>query len=289
VQWLRQQRPVRIALVGLLFPVPLLSVASAALVAMTATRDGWRIAMQDCVGAWLLLVAVTLLAGGYWVEMAVGAAITWVVALQLGHLRRVASLALATQVAVLLGSAGVLVFSYLSDDPVGFWEQVLAELAERARSAGLEVDSAALSTGLAPMMTGVMAGSAVASALAALFLGCWWANGPGARSFGAEFRGLGMGVALGALTALLGLLFLFGLRAMVDDLLLVLAVGFVIQGLAVVHWYGARAGWPRVWPLALYLPLVLLPSLAAAELMLLALLGFADNAFSLRRGMGKVV
>jgi hypothetical protein len=78
-------------------------------------------------------------------------------------------------------------------------------------------------------------------------------------------------------------------RPTADDLLIILGTGFVLQGLAVVHWHGARRNWPRTWPWALYLPLGLLPALAGIELLLLALLGLLDNGYSLRRAPDKVV
>jgi uncharacterized protein YybS (DUF2232 family) len=134
-----------------------------------------------------------------------------------------------------------------------------------------------------------MAASAVGSALAALFVGCWWATGLTGRGFGSEFQELRMGRILGLMAGLTALLFLTGVRSVADDLLLVLATGFLVQGLAVIHWHGARRGWPKAWPAALYLPLALVPALAALEMMLLALLGLLDNGISLRRIGGKVV
>lgn len=288
-EWIAGRRVVRIALIAFLFPMPLLSVVSAALVVSGAISRGWRSAAQDCAGALLLLVALTALAGGIWFEIGVGAALTWAVAVLLGQLRRIGSMTLALQVAVLLGVAGALAFVVWSRDPQAFWEQVLGELAQRAQSAGLEVGPADLLPAAAGLMTGMMAASAVASSMAALFLGCWWTGTDGRRGFGAEFREVRMGRVMGILGGVLGALLLTGLRPMVDDLLLVLATGFVVQGLAVIHWQGARRNWPRAWMLALYLPMALLPAVAAAELLALALLGLADNAFSLRRIDGKLV
>lgn len=287
--WLMRRRLLRIALIGLLFPLPLLAVVSAALVAMTTILSGWRFALQDCLGALLLLLVLTAFAGGYWVEIGVGAWLTWMVALLLGHLRRDVSLTLALQVAVLLGLAGALAFMLWSPDPLAFWERVLGDLAERARTAGLQVEPSDLGLGVAMVMTGMMAASAVASSLAALFLGSWWAGQHRGRTFGQEFQLLSMGRAISLLAVTLGLLFVFGVRSMVDDLLLVMATGFIVQGLSVVHWHGARRGWPTFWPLALYLPLVLLPAVAALEMLLLILVGLVDNGYSLRRSRVKVV
>jgi hypothetical protein len=98
-----------------------------------------------------------------------------------------------------------------------------------------------------------------------------------------------MGRVLGVIAGMTGLVYVFGLRSTMDDLLLVLGTGFVMQGLAVIHWQGARRDWPKWWSLALYLPLALLPGLAVAELLMLALVGLLDNGYSLRRIGSKLV
>jgi hypothetical protein len=284
LNWLAGRRAARIAVVALLFVLPLLAVASAALVVVTTIASGWRLALQDCAAALLLLAALALLIGGGSTGIVVGAAVTWLVAIGLGQLKRAGSLTLAVQTVVLAGAAVVVGFVAWSRDAAAYWEDVLRDFTERARTAGLDVGPADIVPGIAQVMTGMMAASAVASAMAALFLGSWWAAGPGRGRFGAEFQAVRMGRVIGAIAGVVGLLFLTSLKATADDLLLVLAVGFVVQGLSVVHWHGARRGWPKAWPLALYLPLALVPALAAIELLLLALLGLADNGFGLRRG-----
>lgn len=288
MNWLIRQRVLRIALIALTFPLPLLAVVSAALVVMVVGLQGWRQALEDCAAALLVLIGLTMVAGGYWVEIGIGAWMTWMGALLLGQLRRIGSLTLALQAAVLLGMAGVIGFVLWSREPVAFWEQVLGDLAERARSAGLDVETADLGLGLVPLMTGIMAASAVISSLTAVFLGCWWIGDNDGRRFADEFQALRMGLAMGVMTAVLLLLFFVGLGSIADDLLLVLGAGFLVQGLAVVHWHGARRQWPAAWPFALYLPLILVPVVAVPEMLLLALLGLMDNGYSLRRLESKV-
>ncbi len=282
------RRMLRVVLTAVLFPMPMLAIVSAAIVTATASTRGWRVAAADAVGSAALLIALTALAGEGWLEITVGAGLTWAVAAALGHLRKVGSLNLAVQSSVLMGFVGALAFTLWSSDPHAYWEGVLRDLVGRVRSAGLEVGPDDLVPTAAQLMTGVMSASAVASALSALFLGSWWSGAIGGRGFGAEFQGLRMGRILGVLAGVVGVSALTGLRPSVDDLLLVLGVGFVVQGLAVVHWHGARHAWPRAWPLALYLP-VLVPALAVLELLGLALVGLVDNGYSLRRAGNKVV
>lgn len=287
--WLAERRVSRIALIAFFFPLPLLALLSAAVAVFAVGVRGWRVAAEDCAAALLLLAGGTAVAGGYWLEISLGAALTWAVSIALAYLRKAGSLTLAVQTAVLLGLAGAVTFSLWSRDPQAYWEEVLQDLTGRAKTAGIEIGPPDLVPGAAQMMTGMMAASAVASSIAALLLGCWWAGRAGGRSIAAEFCELRMGKVLGLLAGVVGLLFLTAARPTADDLVLVLGTGFVLQGLAVIHWHGTRREWPKGWPLLLYMPLALLPALAATELLLLALLGLVDNGYSLRRSRGNVL
>jgi hypothetical protein len=287
--WLAGQRAPRIALIAGLFPLPLLGLVSVAIVVLTVQVHGWRVAAADCVAATLVLVGLIMAAGGYWLGLGLGAALAWSVALLLGGLRRRSSLVLPVQVAVLAGVAGALAFNTLAADPLAHWEQVIRELARRAATAGVDLGPTEPLLATASVMTGVVAASAVASAVAALVLGSWWASQLGVGEATSEFQVLRMGAVIGALTVLVAAACLTDWRAIADDLLVVLGAGFAVQGLAVLHWHGTRRGWPRAWVLALYLPMVLLPAIAAAELLALAALGVADNAYSLRRIGANVV
>ena len=109
-EWLIERRLSRIALIALLFPLPLLAVLSAAVVVLTTNTRGWRIAAEDCAAAMLALITLTAIAGGFWFEIGIGAGVTWLVAVLLGHMRKTGSLTLAVQTAVLLGVTGALAF-----------------------------------------------------------------------------------------------------------------------------------------------------------------------------------
>lgn len=289
-EWLAARRVSRIALIALLFPLlfPLLTVLSAAIIVFTTNLRGWRVASEDCVVAMLLLVASTALAGGYWIGIGIGAGITWAIAAALGHLRRVGSLTLAVQAAVLLGMIAALAFGLWNRDPQAYWENLLRDVLERAHTAGVDIGPAELVPGVAKVMTGVMAASAVVSYMGSLFLGSWLAGAAGGADFGQEFQSLRMGRVLGLAAGLLGVMLLSEWGGSADDLLIVLAMGFIAQGLSVAHWHGARRRWPKAWPLALYLPL-LVPALAALEMVGLGALGLVDNGYSLRRIGSKLV
>ena len=80
----------------------------------------------------------------------------------------------------------------------------------------------------------------------------------------------------------LGALFFPGQLA--SNALLLLGVGFVIQGLSVVHWLVSSRGLPGLVLLPVYLPLLMGASVTIMMLLLLAMVGFVDNWYGLRRG-----
>jgi hypothetical protein len=111
--------------------------------------------------------------------------------------------------------------------------------------------------------------------MCAVFLARWWQYLAGqSGSFGAEFRRLRIGRALGiaAATAIAGSMFTD--RPFIDDLARFFLAVLVLVGLAAAHRYrharAANAGW--LW--AVYVLLLLAAPLAMP---LLAGLGFVDN------------
>lgn len=94
---------------------------------------------------------------------------------------------------------------------------------------------------------------------------------------------------LSAATVLAGLLLAAGLTSLGGGLLLVLGTAFATQGLAIVHWTAAERGWPRIWPVALYAPLLFGAPPAGLMLLALTLAGLLDNLVALRRPRANVV
>ena len=286
--WLGANRPLRIAIIAGLFPLPVLAIVSAALLATISMLEGWRTAARDAAIAGLLLAATAGLAGLNWAAILVAAFLTWTLALLSAELRVRGSLNLAVQVLVLMAVLGTAGFLLLQDDPSVYWESALASVSEATKQSGLQALPPELMSQAAAIMAGVLAASLVTSSAAALFLGCWLADGVTEQQFGSEFRQLRMGLLLGWSAVAAAALLLWGGASFADDLLLVIGVGFVLQGLAVVHWHAGQSRWPRSWALALYLPL-LVPIVGVYIVILLGLAGAVDNGFSLRRAQAGVV
>ena len=96
-------------------------------------------------------------------------------------------------------------------------------------------------------------------------------------------RVLSVGVPLALLLIPAGFVTLGG------GLLIVLGTGFVAQGLAILHWTAAERAWPRIWPVAVYGPLLLGAPVAGLLLLALAAAGTLDNLVGLRRRRRDVV
>lgn len=288
--WLSSNRRSRIFLIAGTLLLPLVNLLSGAVVAMTAIVSGWRTALTDCLAGLAILVVVLALSGGPWDSAVVGALSMWAGALLGGHLLgRTGSFDLAVQVLVALAVLAVLVFSLILPDPRSYWLPILEQL---IRSAGLPQNEGLPADWLgrlAALMYGVIGASALMSVLIALLLGGSLAA-PGDR---AGWRRQVLQLRLGRVLTGLGLLGLaatgIGLGDVGTGVLLVLATGFVAQGLSVIHWTADHRAWPRYWSVALYGPLMLSPSLAGLLLAGLTTAGMLDNLVSLRRNRTNVV
>lgn len=291
--WIAANRWRRVFFVAGLFPLPLVGILSAAIVALVADLRGPREALYDVVLALGMLVAIGLLTGASGAGLAIIAGGTWAVALVMGALSGAyRSLSLPLQAGLLLALGGLLIFSLVTGDTTRFWFELplLEELSQQLVDQGLGADAQLVREQLAQLMTGGMAASVTGSAVIALLIGSFWASAVRGEDFARVFRGIRLGYVLGGLGAVAGLAAMAGLQPFAGNALLIIATGFVFQGLAVAWWWASAAGWPGAWWLGLLLPALLwFPLLAAVELLMLAAIGFTDNWYNLRRRRSDVV
>jgi hypothetical protein len=294
-RWLRAHRLPRIATVVLTFLLPLTNVVSAAIVAMTARADGWRSAALDVVAALVILGALMVVTSGGSGSpapgpAALGAGALWGGGLLGGALlRRFGSVDLALQVLVVAALAGVVLASLAIPDAQAHWQPVLQALIEAAGLPRVEGLPPGWLATVAALMHGVIAASLLSTLILALMLGLWLDRGSEPGVWRRKFLELRLGRVLSlAVPAALALL-AAGLLSLGGGLLLVLGTAFAAQGLAIVHWTANERGWPRIWPLVLYAPLLLGAPPAGLVLLGLALAGLLDNAFGLRRRRPDVV
>jgi hypothetical protein len=282
--WLVNRRASRVGLIAGLLPLGLLGILSAAIVVSVAELKGWRQAAVDCLIALGVLVLLIFLLGGDWRQLAASGATAWIVAIALGALTGAyASLALSLQAIVVIAIFGVVGFAVMVSEPVIFWQKFLTEMIAELEKLGVEFAEPEALLQLAPMMSGVIAASAITSSILALLLGSWWASRAGGPDFKTMFMNIRLGYVIGGIALLASLGALLGLGPVAANLLLVLGVGFVFQGFAIVHWHAAARGWPGMYLIPVYLPFFMGGSFFLAMLFLLAAIGFVDNWFGLRR------
>jgi len=283
-RWVLQYRGARIGLIAGLLPLPITGILSAALVVAVAIAKGWRHALVDCGIAMVVLAVVTAIAGGLWTQMLVSGLSTWIAAIVLGALTGLyGSLTLALQALLVLGLVGMTVFVIATGNPVRFWEGVLGDFARQMGEVGVQFGEPEAILELAPVMTGLVGASVVTSSMLALIIGAWWASGSGGPPFREMFTRLRLGYVLGGVAVLASIAALLLPGELGGNALLVLGVGFVFQGLAVVHWLVAARGLPWMYLIPVYLPFFMGASITVMALFLLASVGFIDNWYGLRR------
>jgi hypothetical protein len=283
-RWVLEHRGARIGLIAGLLPLPLTSVLSAALVVAVTIARGWRDVLADCAIALVVLVAVTVSLGGAWGPVVASGVLTWSVAMFVGALTGLyGSLTLTLQALIVVGLLGLAVFVIAVTDPVDFWERVLTDLTGQMTQLGVQFSEPEALLELAPMMSGLFAASMVSSSILALLIGAWWAGGAGGPSFREMFVRIRLGYILGAVALLAGIAALLLPGDLAGNALLVLGIGFVFQGLAVVHWLVAVRGLPWMFLIPVYLPFFMGATIMVTALFLLATVGFVDNWYGLRK------
>ena len=239
-------------------------------------------AIGTAAASWVTYsLAQTVMAGTF-----IGIALTFFGPLALGLLlKRTGSLNLCFQVAVLAIGVLLAVVHAVLPDPVAFWKPLLLQMLDSMQQAGIKIegDRNALVAGWAPAMWGALGGLTLATLFGSMLLGRWWDSlmrAPGA--FGAEYRNLRLGVALGVVVTVVFVLAIVTNSPLISALAWVAFVALAFQGLAAAHRSRAGGRLNRGWLAAIYLLLVV-PLSSMLTMFVLASWGFADNWLRPRR------
>ena len=281
--WIAANPGAAVFLTGLLGLLPLFGLGFAfflpgAVPALVILERGPRDGVMVAAGASLLLALAMWMIGR---PIPVGLIYSlWVLGPPLALavlLRRSGSLALSLQVAVLAGVAMVVLLHATLGDPERFWAPFVRDLAQEMERRGLPMDleDDGLVETLARTLWGWVTMLTVLLAMCALFLARWWQCRPDMPGrFGAEFRQLRIGIALGVASAVAVAASLWSDRPLVDDLARLFLGALTIVGLAAAHRFKAEGRLHGAMLWAIYVLLVL-----AAPFMVAALAGwgFVDN------------
>ncbi|MBK5965692.1 hypothetical protein CCR95_16770 [Thiocystis minor] len=248
------------ALLSLL--MPLLGPISAAAVGLVTLRSGGVPGLLVVGLATLGASVLSALAlGSPWPAFGILAVFwmpIWILAIVLRSSR---SLVMAVQLAVMFGLTLVFALHAFVGDPAAYWLQLLEPFQQAlVNDSIVQADvSQALFSELAKWMTGSFAAALVVQTLAGLFIARWWQAAlynPG--GFGAEFKSFRLRRIVGIPILLLLVLLGFERGAgLVADIVLVLGILLVLQGLAVAHGVRQIAGARVTWIVSLYVLLVL--------------------------------
>ena len=266
---------------------PLLAFFSGAAVGLVTLRVGPRQGLGVIAGAMLALSVLSGLIFGKPL-LGIGFALVlwlpvWVLAT---NLRRSVDLAQSVKLSGLFGVMLVVGIYLATDNPAIWWKEALlkalAPTLEGAAKERIDEMSAAVAQ-TAQVMTGFIGGLMGLTVLGCLFIARWWQAilyNPG--GFRSEFHQLRLGRRFSLMTMVVGVLLLISSSAVATDLLVVMVMLFMIQGLSISHSLVANAGANRAWLVILYVLTALRPEAALT----LAVAGFADNWLDFRKIFG---
>lgn len=288
VDWLlaRRYRPILVAGAAM----PLVPVVSAALVALETVRSGIgaTLPVAALVGAVLvfLWVVVGPLVGLDPLYMSIYGAVAvavFVVGLGLGALLRWAGrLALAFEAIIVLGAAVVLVLNLFgpggSELFTPMFDRLIAAITAEQDVTEEQLEAFRLAQ---PLVLGLLAAGLTTTLALSLFLAYWMCGvAVGEPRFGAEFRELRLSRVIGIPATVLVTLSLVLRAPLVQNLTALALVGFLFQGLSVLHAWAHARRWHTGYVAPVYV--LLLTPLRGLVVLGLAGAGLMDNWFDLR-------
>ena len=278
-------RPLNGVLVLAATSSPYLGFLSAALLVFLVLHDGIRTAVLKAAGAGVLLALIGLVVGMPASVILAVALVYWLpAALFAALLATTRSLTLTLQVSVLVAVLGMLVFFGIVGNPTAFWEAELGAAAEIWRSMGAVdlADSLDESQAvLAAQMTMFIVTLLWTIYAATLVLGYkLFRQLPGETDRYGRYRDLNFGRVLALIMALSSVIALVTSAAWLQNIAFVMFAVFWLQGLAIVHWLHGRQILPGFAVAIVY---VLMLPLSAVVIIGLAVLGYIDAWFDLRR------
>jgi uncharacterized protein YybS (DUF2232 family) len=258
-----------------LSPFGVLSGAAIALVTLAAGLvPGSRALLASLAGAALLAVFTD-----QWSAFGLALLEFWLPAFALAVvLGASASLSRMLQVATgLMLGALVLVYLWI-DSPQAFWLETMRQLLESWQAQGLVIEPQAASLlveQLPAVLTMLVAMGLLMVWISMVFLARWWQTRLyDMTPFSTEFQAIALGNSLAGLMALMLVLVLFmPEQSLIQDALGVLSLVFMLQGLALIHFWQSVKNVSKGWLILIYVLLGVLPQM----MMMVATLGWLEN------------
>ena len=262
-----------------------LSFLSGVVLVLLILQKGPRRAVVDVVFAAGLLGVVGLIGQVPLETVIVGALSMWLPAMVLGVLLiTTRSLTLTVQLSVVIAVAAMIGFYLVVDDPLAFWRNVLEMIIDVWREVGL-TDQAAMLDAQIDAVAAQMTMVAVLTSWAIHTINCvfgylLYKALPGETAELGRFRDLNLGRVIAITMALASVVAVLSGAIWLQNVAFVMFLVFWLQGLAIVHWLYGEGHLPVFGVVAVY---VLMPFLNVILLMGLAILGYVDTWFRMRR------
>ncbi len=258
-----------------LSPFGVLSGAAIALVTLAAGLvPGSRALLASLAGAALLSVFTD-----QWSAFGLALLEFWLPAFALAVvLGASASLSRMLQVATgLMLGALMLVYLWI-DSPQAFWLETMRQLLESWQAQGLVIEPQAASLlveQLPAVLTMLVAMGLLMVWISMVLLARWWQTRLyDMTPFSTEFQAIALGNSLAGLMALMLVLVLFmPEQSLIQDALGVLSLVFMLQGLALIHFWQSVKNVSKGWLILIYVLLGVLPQM----MMMVATLGWLEN------------
>lgn len=286
LRWIGASQPRALALTAALAVIPLGQIASAALVVFMLLQRGPRQAALTVAGAAALLLGVDLAIGHVPWQLLLLPAATWTAAWGLAVLlQRGWPLARVVQVATGLGVTAALGYLAGVEAPVAIWRGLLdTTLVPWLQAHGGSMSGAQLQR-MAELLTGMLAMLWVLSLALAVLLGRWldaWLRREPGR--GGQFAAFRNGWAVTLAVSAVYVATLLSDNVWAANVALVLLVGLILQGLAVVHGIRKARGLGGIWLACLYGLLAAAPLVTSSAL---STVGFMDEWVNFRARLGR--
>lgn len=258
-----------------LSPFGVLSGAAIALVTLAAGLvPGLRALLASIAGAGLLTVFT-----GQWSTFSLAVLEFWLPAFALSVvLGASASLSRLLQVATGLMLLALVITYLWVGSPEAFWLETMRQLLEAWQVQGIAIEPTAASLlveQLPAVLTMLVAMGLLLVWVTMAFLARWWQTRLyDMASFSTEFQAISLGNSLAVLMALMLVLVLFmPEQLLIQDALGVLSLIFMLQGLAVIHFWQRVKKVSQGWLILIYVLLGVLPQM----MMMVATLGWLEN------------
>lgn len=262
-----------------------LSFLSGVIMVLLVLRKGPKAALVDAAIAGGLLAAIGLVQQAPLVAVLSAAMIMWLPAMLLGVLLiSTRSLTLTLQVSVIVAVSAIIGFYLVAGDLADFWRVILLEFVEVSKQLGM-TEQAELLEGQIDAVAAQMTTIAALSIWVVQSINCilgylLYRELPGETVDCGRFSDLNFGRVIASVMAIASIAAVFSDGVLIQNIAFVLFLVFWLQGLAVVHWMHGAGKLPVFAVIAVY---VLMPFLNIILLMALAVVGYIDTWFRLRR------